>query len=52
MLVYQPTFTVLELKKDKSSEHIIGWKSKEVYNCNLITLHGAFLRNIKYFIKK
>ena len=32
MFVYQPTFNVLELKKDKGTEYIIGWKSKGVYN--------------------
>ena len=36
MFVYQPTSSVLELKKDKSNEYIIGWKSKGVWNSKLI----------------
>ena len=35
MFVYQPTFNVLELKIDKDTEYIIGWKSKGVYNSKL-----------------
>ena len=36
MLVYQPTFNVLELKIDKCTEHSIGSKSKGLYNTKLI----------------
>ena len=43
---------MLELKTNKGTEYIIGWKSKGVYNSKLIALHGAFLPNIKYFKKK
>ena len=39
---------MLELKIDKSTEYIIGWKSKDLYNSKLIALHGAFLPNVKY----
>ena len=28
MFVYQPTFSVLELKKEKGTEYIIGWNQK------------------------
>ena len=52
MLFYQPTLNMLELKKDKSNEYVIGWKSKGVYNSKLIALHGDILPNIKYFRKK
>ena len=52
MFVYQPTFNVLELKEDKDTEYIIGWKSKGVYISKLIALHGAFLPNVKYFRNK
>ena len=52
MFIYQPTFSVSELKKDKGTEYIIGWKSKGVYNSKLIALHGDFLPNIKYFRNK
>ena len=45
MLVYQPTFNVLDLKIEKG----IGWKSKGWYNSTLIALHGTFLPNVKYF---
>ena len=31
MFVYQQTFSVLELKKEKGTEYFIGWKSKGVY---------------------
>ena len=43
---------VLELKKDKCTEYIIGWNSKGLSNSKLMALHGAFLSNIKYFRKK
>ena len=46
MFVYQPTFNVLELTKDKSTEYVIGWISRGVYNSKLIALHGTFLLNI------
>ena len=36
MFAYQPTFNVLELKIDKGTEYIIGWKSKGVYNSKLV----------------
>ena len=49
MFPYQPTFNVLELKIDKSTEHIIGWKLEGSYNSKLIAWHGAFLPNVKYF---
>ena len=49
---YLPTFNVLELKKDKCTEYIIGWNSKGLYNSKLMALHGAILPNIKYFRKK
>ena len=52
MFVYQPTFNVLGLKNDKSTEYSIKWKSEGIYNLKLIALHGAFLPNIKYFRKK
>ena len=31
MFVYQPTFNMLELKKDKSIAYVIGWKSKGLF---------------------
>ena len=32
VLVYQPTFNILGLKEDKGNEHVIGWKSKGIYD--------------------
>ena len=49
VFVYQPLFNMLELKKDKGTEYVIGWKSKGVYNSKLTSWHGAFLPNMKYF---
>ena len=36
MFPYQPTFNALELKIDKGTEHIIGWKLEGSYNSKLI----------------
>ena len=43
MFVYQPTFHVLYVKDDKSTEHVIAWKSKGLYASKLIRLY-CFLR--------
>ena len=37
------------LKDDKGTDYVIGWKSKGLFKCKLVPLHGAFLSNIKYF---
>ena len=34
--VYQPHFDTLELKKDKSTDSVLSWKSKGVFNYKLI----------------
>ena len=47
MFVYQPTFSTLELKEDKSTDYVIGWKSKEVHSSKLTPLCTDFLHNIK-----
>ena len=49
IFVYQPTFNTLELKKDKSTKHVIGWKSKGLVKSKILPLHDTFLPNIKYF---
>ena len=49
MFPYQPTFNTLELKIDKDTEDIIGWKLEGSYNSKLIAWHGVFLPNAKYF---
>ena len=51
MFVYQPTLNTPELETEKGTD-TIGWKSKGVYNSELVTLHGAFLPSIKYFTRK
>ena len=33
--VYQPTLDTLELKKDKSIDCVLSWKSKGVYSCRI-----------------
>ena len=43
---------MLELKIDKGAEYIIGWKSKVLYNSELIALYNAFLPNVNYFGNK
>ena len=52
IFVYQTIINVLELKKGKSTEYIISWKSKGVYNFELIALHGPFLPNVNFFRNK
>ena len=56
MFVYKPTFNTLELKKtinalelkkDKRTDYVIGWKSKDLFECKLLPWHGALLPNIK-----
>ena len=52
MFVYQSTFNTLELKIDKGTVYVIGWKSKGVCNSKFVALHGAFLPNMKYFTRE
>ena len=52
LFVKQPIFNMSGLKKYKSTEYFIRWKTKGVYNSKLKELHGALLPNIKYFRKK
>ena len=47
MFVYQPTLDALELKKDKSSDYALSWKSKGVFNSKLKPLYTAFLHSMK-----
>ena len=30
--VYQPTLDALELKKDKRTDYVLSWKSKQIFN--------------------
>ena len=46
MFVYQPAFSVLELKIEKGTEYIIVWKSKGTYNSKL-AMHGDFLNILR-----
>ena len=47
MFAYQPTFSMLQLKKDKRM--VVSWKSKGVYSSILSPQHTVFLHNIKLF---
>ena len=49
MFVYQSTFNMVELKKDKGTDYIISWKSEGLFESKLFPLHGTFLPNTKYF---
>ena len=47
MFVYQPTFNTLKYK-NMSTEYIISWKSKGIYNSKLIVFnYKFFIPNIK-----
>ena len=39
---------MLELKKDKGIDYVLGWKSKGVYTSKLKPLYTAFLHSIKF----
>ena len=45
--VYQPTLNTLDLKEDKGTDHVIGWKLEGVYTSKLKPLYAAFLHSIK-----
>ena len=49
IFVYQPTFNMLELKEDKSTEYVVGWKSKGVCTSKFIPFYTGFLHNVKRF---
>ena len=38
MFLYQPTFNMLQLKRDTGTEYVIVWKSKGVYSSKIIPL--------------
>ena len=40
---------MLELKKDKGIDYVIGWKSNGLFKSKLFPLYGAFLSKIKQF---
>ena len=47
--VYQPTLDTLELKKDKSADYVVSWKSKGVHTYKHKPLYTAFLQSVKSF---
>ena len=47
MFAYQPTFNMLQLKTDKGTEYITGWKSKGFFEWKLFLSLGAFMPNAK-----
>ena len=40
---------MLELKKGKGTDYVIGWKSNGLFKFKFLSLHGAFLTEIKCF---
>ena len=48
---YNPTFYALELRKDKSTEYVLSWKSKAVYTPKLTILYTVFLYSVKFGYK-
>ena len=45
MFIYQTAFNTLDLKIDKGTDYVTGWKSKDLFESNLL----LFLPNVKYF---
>ena len=43
MFVYQPTFSTLQVKKDKGIDYAISWKSKGIYGSCLFSQDTLFL---------
>ena len=48
VFIYQPTFSTLNIKYEKTSENAIGWKSKGIYNSALKHLRRGFLPQLRY----
>ena len=48
MFVYEPGLITFELKKDKSTDYVLSWKSKGVYTSKLKPLYTAFLHSRKF----
>ena len=46
-MVCQPKLDTLQLKKDKGTDYVLKWKSKELCTSNLKPLYNAFLHSIK-----
>ena len=49
MFFYQPTFSMLSLRKDKGSENVIFCESKSLFESKLLPLHEIFLSNLRRF---
>ena len=49
MFVYHPTFSTLQLKKDKDIDYVISWKSKRGNKSILSPQHTVFLHVIRLF---
>ena len=50
--VYQPPLNRLEWKIDKSTDYVIGCRSKGVYNSKLLALQEVISPIINYFTRK
>ena len=49
MFVYHPTFSALQLKKDKDIDYVISWKSKQENKSILSPQHTVFLHVTRLF---
>ena len=47
-LFIKPTLDTLELKKDKNTDYVLSWKSKEVRNSKVKPLYTIFLNSINF----
>ena len=47
--VYQLILDALKLKKDKSNDYVLSWKSNGVYNSKLNPIYIAFLHIIRLY---
>ena len=43
MFFYHTTFDMLELKKDKGTDYILGWNSKGVFTSKLKPLYTLYM---------
>ena len=49
MFVYQPTFSTLQLQKDKGVDYVISWKSEGLYSSSVFPQFAHVLHSIKRF---
>ena len=49
MFFYQAKVSTLVLKREKGSEHVIAWISKELFKTEFCLLRNVLVRNVKRF---